>query len=93
MSQGTKIKIEFISKGFEEILCSSGAGQLCEEQAERIKENANAELTAEDTAGYKSGGKIVKAYGSNRWMYFIYTTDAATIYAEQHDNTLSKAVT
>ena len=87
-----KIKIEFNSKGFEEILCSEGAGNVCEQQAERIQENANAGLDAENSTGYKSGGRIVKAYGSKRWMYFVYTTDAASMYAEANDQTLSKAV-
>lgn len=88
----TSVKIEFISKGFEEILCSSGAGNACKQQAERIKENANAKLNSGNTKGFKSGGRIVKAYGSKRWMYFVHTTDAATMIAEQNENTLSKAV-
>ena len=87
-----KMKIEFISKGFEDILCSEGAGALCEQQAKEIEERANSGLTAENTEGFKSGGKIVKAYGSKRWMYFVYTTDAPTMYAEQYDQTLTKAV-
>ena len=87
-----QIKIEFNSEGFEAILTSDGAGKVCEEQAERIADNANAGLTSENTDGFKTGGKIVKAYGSKRWMYFVYTTDAATMYAEATDQTLSKAV-
>lgn len=87
-----KVKIEFISKGFEDILCSEGAGRICEQKAKEIEDRANSGLTAKDTEGFKSGGRIVKAYGSKRWMYFIYTTDAATMYAEQDDQTLSKAV-
>lgn len=87
-----QIKIEFNSEGFEEILTSDGAGKVCAEQAERIADNANAGLTSENTDGFKTGGKIVKAYGSKRWMYFVYTTDAATMYAEATDQTLSKAV-
>lgn len=88
----TSVKIKFISKGFEEILCSPGAGDICDSLAERIKDNANAGLKSENTEGFKSGGRIVKAYGSRRWMYFVHTTDAATMLAEQNDNTLIKAV-
>lgn len=87
-----KIKIEFNHEGFEEILCSAGAGNVCQEQADRIRENANAGLHSEESTGFASGGKIVTAYGSKRWMYFVYTTDAATMYAEANDNVLSKAV-
>ena len=87
-----KIKIDWIHEGFEEILCSSGAKQVCEQQAGDIQARANAGLRADDTPGYKTDGKIVNAYGSKRWMYFVYTTDAATVYAEAEDNVLSKAV-
>lgn len=83
---------EWNHKGFEEILCSSGAASICREQADRIRENANAELISRNTEGYASDGKIVKAYGSNRWMFFVHTTDSATMYAEAEDNALSKAV-
>lgn len=88
----TKMQIEFISSGFEQILCSDGAGKICEQQAERIKATADAGLTADDTPGFATGGKIVKAYGSKRWMYFVHTTDAATMFAERDEQVLSKAV-
>ena len=87
-----KVKIEFNSKGFEQILTSEGAGSVCKQQAEAIKNRADAGLTADDTPGYATGGKIVKAYGSKRWMYFVHTTDAATMFAEAEDQVLSKAV-
>lgn len=84
--------VEWNSKGFEQILCSSGARKVCEEQGERIKERANAELRADDTPGFVTRGKIVKAYRSNRWMQFVHTTDAATMFAERDEQVLSKAV-
>ena len=83
---------EWISEGFEEILCSSGAKQVCEQQAKAIQSRANSMLKADDTPGFKVDGKIVEVYKSNRWMYFVYTTDAATMIAEAEDNVLSKAV-
>ena len=87
-----QVKIEFNSEGFEQILTSEGAGSLCQQQAEAIKARADAGLTADDTPGYATGGKIVTAYGSKRWMYFVHTTDAATMFAEADDQVLSKAV-
>lgn len=87
-----KIKIEFISKGFEQILCSDGARQSCETQGKEIKARADAALSSEDTDGFKTDGKVVTAYGSKRWMQFVYTTDAPTMLAEKYDNVLSKAV-
>lgn len=88
-----KVKIEFNSKGFERILTSEGARAVCEQQAEAIKERADAGLASDNSPGYATGGKIVTAYRSKRWMYFVHTTDAATMYAEAENQVLSKAVT
>ena len=89
----SKFKItEWKSSGFEQILCSDGAKRACEDNATQIKDNADAGLTSNDTPGFATGGKIVTAYGSKRWMYFVHTTDAATMIAEQQDQVLSKAV-
>lgn len=87
-----KIKIEWNSKGFEEIVCSSGSGDLCRSHALRIQDAANAELTSDHTQGFMARGKIVYAYGAKRWMWFIHTTDAATMHAEALSQILSKAV-
>jgi len=87
-----QMKIEWIHEGFQEILCSEGVGKVCEEQAKRIQENANSELTSETSLGFSMGGRIVNAYGSKRWMYFVNTTDYATMCAEAIDQALSKAV-
>lgn len=87
-----KIKLEWIHSGFADILCSDGVKNICEEQGKRIQSKANAGLTAEDTPGFETGGKIVTAYGSKRYMQFVHTTDSATMIAEQYDNVLSEAV-
>ena len=87
-----KINIEWNHDGFQEILCSDGAGMVCQQEAQAIEDRANGNLSSDKTEGYKSGGKIVTAYGSKRWMYFVYTTDAETMYAEQDNQALSKAV-
>lgn len=87
-----KIQIEWNHEGFEEILTSDGARQVCEEKAQQIQAEANAGLKADDTPGFAVGGKVVKAYGSQRWMSFVHTTDAATMFAERDDQLLTKAV-
>lgn len=38
----TKRTLKFISAGFEKILCSEGVHKACMEEAERVKERANA---------------------------------------------------
>ena len=86
------IKLQWNHKGFADILCSDGAKQICQQIGEEIRDRANSELTSDDTPGFETGGKIVRAYGSQRWMQFVHTTDAATMIAEQNDNVLSKAV-
>lgn len=84
--------VEWNHDGFEQILCSSGAQKTCEQIGEQIKARANAELRADDTPGFVTRGEIVKAYGSNRWMQFVHTTDAATMFAERDEQILSRAV-
>ena len=86
------MKIEWNHEGFEQILTSEGAGNVCEQEAARIQANANSGLTSETSSGFSMGGKIVNAYGSKRWMYFVSTTDRATMCAEQYDQVLTKAV-
>ena len=87
----TKIKIEWNHEGFEQILSSSGAGEVCSQSAKEIEARANSNIS-ENSEGFKSGGRIVTAYGSKRWMYFVYTTDRESMIAEQYDQALTKAV-
>jgi len=87
-----KIKIEWNHEGFSEILCSEGAGSICDQKAKEIEDRANSNLNSENSEGFKSGGRIVTAYGSKRWMYFVYTTDKETMIAEQQEQALTKAV-
>lgn len=83
---------EWNHKGFEEILCSSGAQKACESVGRQIQERANQGLRAKDTPGFLTSGSVKRAYGSDRWMEFVYTSDAATMFAERDENVLTKAV-
>jgi hypothetical protein len=89
---GSQMKIKFIPEGFERILCSEGAKQVCETAGAAIQSRANSNLNDPKSAGYKMSSQNVKAYGSMRNMTFVYTTDRASIVGEAENKALSKAV-
>lgn len=85
--------IKFISSGFEKILCSDGAREVCEKAGAEIQNRANGSLGEyQDSAGFAMSSRIVKAYGSRRNMTFVYTTDGNSMRAEAENKALSKAV-
>ena len=86
-----KMKIEWVNKGFEEILCASGTMAQVKAATDRIKANANGNNTR-GGSGFESGTRLGKAYGSQRAMGFVYTTDRQSRIAESEDKALSKAV-
>lgn len=93
---GTKIAIQFSSKGFAE--CLEGAADMVLENAERIAEQAS--HNAPGSAGYRAELQYVprfqdSQYGVTRPVatgYVIANDDAASI-AEAEDKSLSRAVT
>lgn len=89
---GRQTKLEFVPKGFEEILCSEGARAACESAGSEIQARANANLNDSGSEGYAMSSRTVTAYGSLRNMTFVYTTDKASIIAEAEDKALSRAV-
>ena len=89
MTQRTTI--EFISAGFEAILCDEGTMALVREQTERICENANANNTRGGN-GFESATRLGRAYGSQRALGFVFTTDEKSRIAESEDKALSRAV-
>ena len=86
-----KMKIEWIHSGFEGILCDSGVMAEVTAATNRIKSNANANNTRGGT-GFESGNRLGKAFGSQRAMGFVYTTDRKSKVAEAEDKALSRAV-
>lgn len=87
------VKITFNSKGFEQILCSDGARRVCEKAGAEIQARANSSLGEySESAGFAMSSRNVKAYGSNRNMTFVHTTDANSMRAEAENMALSKAV-
>ena len=86
-----KMKIEWVNKGFEEILCASGTMAQVKASTDRIKANANGNNTR-GGKGFGSVTRLARAFGSQRAMGLVYTTDRKSRIAESEDKALSKAV-
>lgn len=86
-----EIVITWNHQGFEEILQCPGSGDLVESSMNSICDRANAN-NHRGGEGFKCGKRIARAYGSNRWMGFVYTTDQKSQIAEAEDKALSGAV-
>ena len=86
-----QVEIEFFSEGFEQILTSRGVMSAVESATNGIWARANANNTRGGT-GFHSGTRIGRAYGSQRALGFVYTTDRKSAIAEAEDKALSEAV-
>lgn len=86
-----KIEIEFFSEGFEQILTSAGTMSAVRSATQKICDNANAN-NSHGGEGFHSGTRTGKAYGSQRALGFVYTTDRKSQIAEAEDKALSRAV-
>lgn len=84
-------EIEFFSEGFEQILSSSGTMSAVKSAAESIRARANANNSHGGT-GFWTGTKVARAYGSQRALAFVYTSDKKAAQAEAEDKALSEAV-
>lgn len=80
-----KVKLEFNSQGFAQILASEGCHELVQSVAEEIAERANAN-SGLDTFVATS----VKA--PTRYIGFASTTDRASLAAESEDKALTRAL-
>lgn len=86
-----QVEIEFFSEGFEQILTSAGTMSAVQSATEGIWARANANNNRGGT-GFHSGTRIGRAYGSQRALGFVYTTDRKSAIAESEDKALSEAV-
>lgn len=86
-----QVDIEFFSEGFEKILTSSGTMSAVKGAADRIRAKANAN-NKHGGKGFYAGARTGKAYGSQRALGFVYSTDIQSRIAEAEDKALSKAV-
>ena len=86
-----QVEIEFFSEGFEQILTSGGVMSAVESATNGIWARANANNT-HGGSGFYSGTRIGRAYGSQRALGFVYTSDKKSAIAEAEDKALSEAV-
>lgn len=86
-----QVEIEFFSEGFEQILTSAGTMSAVQSATNGIWARANANNNRGGT-GFHSGTRIGRAYGSQRALGFVYTTDNKSAIAEAEDKALSEAV-
>lgn len=85
------VEIEFFSEGFEEILTSAGTMSAVQSATQGIYARANANNTR-GGSGFHSATRVGRAYGSQRALGFVYTTDDKSAIAEAEDKALSEAV-
>lgn len=85
------LKIEWNHEGFEQILCASGTMAQVQAATNKIQSRANGNNTR-GGSGFGAGTKQGKAYGSQRALGFVYTTDRRSKIAESEDKALSRAV-
>ena len=86
-----EVEIQFFSEGFEQILTSEGTMSAVRSAAENIKARAN-ENNTRGGSGFFSGTRTGRAYGSQRALGFVYTSDKKSAQAEAEDKALSLAV-
>ena len=86
---GVDIQIEFISKGFRDILFSDGVKNAVTSAAERIQAEANAGVS--DSEGFSMNVRGI-GYGGGRWGAFVSAKDQKANAAESENQVLTKAV-
>jgi hypothetical protein len=86
------IEIEFFSEGFAQIVASAGVMSVVQDVTNQIRDRANANNTR-GGSGFYSGTRIGRAYGADRALGFVYTSDKKSAQAESEDKALSEAVT
>lgn len=80
-----KIRLEFNSQGFAQILASEGCHELVQKQAEIIADKANA------NSGLDSF-RATSVKASTRYIGFASTTDKKSLAAESEDKALTRAI-
>jgi hypothetical protein len=90
-----KVKMEFISSGFHDILCSDGVAKEVQAAANTIGQRAdsNAKALYPGTRGHTyQNSAHVGFYGGGRVIAHVTTIDMQAALAEAKAQTLSKAV-
>lgn len=84
-----KVRIEFISEGFREILTSQGTKQLIDTTAQEIADRANANSGLAD--GFQPD-TIEGRYGGGRYIGFVSTATKEAKKAEAENGALTGAI-
>lgn len=87
----TKIRLEFKSEGFREILMSENMAQVCDTAGTRIAERATTMIPYEGSEGY-SYGRARLNYGGGRMGGYVSCDDFLARLAEANQKVLTKAV-
>lgn len=82
-----KVRIEFNTEGFRELLQSSEVKGLVEEHTNAILDRAGGEEAGFSASVWEAG------YGGGRWAGTVRTASYDAARAEATDKTLTKAVT
>lgn len=83
-----KVKIEFIDKGFKEILKQPSVATLVDDVGMDIEMRANASSQYGDVYAHE----VVIGYNGSRWVGFVHNSDYKGAVDEAENKTLSKAV-
>lgn len=86
-----QFEMEWNHEGFEAILQAPGTASAIESAMRNIQKRANSN-NHRGGKGFHAGKRIARAYGSNRWLGFVYTSDLNSRIAESEDKALSRAV-
>lgn len=82
----TKLKIEFNTEGFSELLQSAEVKQLVEENAQEIANRAGGSEAGFEPSVYMS------TFGGGRWKGSVWASTPDAMIDEAANKTLSKAV-
>lgn len=82
-------KIDFISKGFRDILFSPGTKEMLQNLGDEIRDRANESLP--DGEGFVSNVQT-GGYGGGRYIGYVRTDNSAAALEESENMTLTKAV-
>lgn len=85
-----KVRMEFNSAGFKEVLESDGVRAAVDEIGQEIASRANANISGESD-GFEVRTQI-GGYGGGRWVSFVTASDFEASKEEAEDKVLTRAV-
>lgn len=91
-----QFRIEFISKGFHDLLCSDGVYSLVESTANDIAADANSLASNDDDLDdkprYEAKGPKIGNYGGGRAIAYVSAANGAAVIDESRHATIEKAL-